>query len=330
MNSVSVIVPCYNEERSIGLLLGALNRQNYPKELIEILIIDGMSSDNTIKIVNELKSQLSELKIRIVENPKRNIPSAVNIGIEASTNKIIVRMDAHSIPDPDYIKFCVEDLDKNIAANVGGRWMIIPGSDSKISRCIAQAASHPFGVGDAKYRYSNEPGFVDTVPFGAFYRSLFDEIGFYNENLLTNEDYEFNARIRETGKKIYFDPRIKTEYIARKNLKELSGQYWRYGFWKVQMLKKYPKTIKLRQAIPPLFVLGLISLIIISIFIPIIWNLIGLILLLYVVVLVGGTIISNRENLDISCLVCVPLSIMTMHFVWGSGFIFGFFKGSSI
>ncbi len=250
MNFVSVIVPCYNEEKNIGFLLEALNKQTYPKELFEIIIIDGQSVDNTIAVINSEKERYPKLIIKLVPNPKKNIPAALNIGIRNSSGDIIIRMDAHSIPDSNYIEICVQDLKNDLGANVGGRWIIIPGSESKMGQCISLATSHPFGVGDAKYRYSTEPGYVDTVPYGAFYRSLIDEIGFFNEDLLANEDYEFNVRIRKSGKKIYFDPRIQTQYIARDSIINLSIQYWRYGYWKFRMLTKYPDTIEVAAGNP--------------------------------------------------------------------------------
>jgi len=322
MDFVSVIVPCYNEENTIGDLLEALNRQSYPKESFEVIIVDGQSTDKTLAVIEKVRNGFSNLNVKISSNPKRNIPCAVNIGIKESSGDIIVRMDAHSIPDSRYIEYCVKNLENEVADNVGGRWIIIPGSSTKMSKCISFAVSHPFGVGDAKYRYSSEPGYVDTVPYGAFHKTLIGKIGFFNEDLLANEDYEFNVRIRKFGGKIYFDPRIQTQYVARDTIKSLAKQYWRYGFWKLRMLKLHPETIRWRQAIPPIFVAGLLLLILSSIIFPVIWSLVGSILLIYILVLMLGTLIKWNKNQTPLCLLGAPIAIIIMHFSWGSGFLF--------
>lgn len=327
MNFVSVIVPCYNEEKNIGFLLEALNQQIYPHELIEIIIIDGQSTDQTLTVINNEKEKYNKLSIKVISNPQKNIPSALNIGIRNSSGEIIVRMDAHSIPDPNYLKFCVEDLNNKMGSNVGGRWIIIPGSESKMGKCISLAASHPFGVGDAKYRYSSESGYVDTVPYGAFSRDLVEEIGYYNEDLLANEDYEFNVRIRNSGKKIYFDPRIKTQYIARDTIMSLSKQYWRYGYWKFRMLRNYPDTLRWRQAIPPIFVAGIILLILMAIIIPKAWIILSTITLLYVLILSIGTLQVIDIKTESYCLLGTPIAIIVMHFSWGLGFIYSLASG---
>ena len=322
---VSVVIPCYNEEKNIPLLLDALDSQNYPHDLMEIVIVDGKSSDRSLDVITQTAIKFPDLKIRVLENPQRIIPAALNIGMRSAKGEIIVRMDAHSIPDMNYIRYCVENLEKNIASNVGGKWIIIPGSPSLISQCIAKAASHPFGVGDAKYRYSDKPGYVDTVPYGSFYKKLLDEVGYFNEELLANEDYEFNARIRKAGGKIYFDPRISTRYIARATLGRLSKQYFNYGFWKFKMLQKFPETLRLRQAIPPLFVAGIIILLLFSIFFPAFWKIIGTILLVYVGVLMAGAVKMLKDGSWL-CLFGIPLAIIVMHFSWGAGFIFSIFS----
>ncbi len=327
MNFVSVIVPCYNEEKNISFLLEALNHQNYSQELFEIIIIDGQSIDNTLEVINSEKEKYPKLILSVITNPQKNIPAALNIGIKNSKGDIIIRMDAHSIPDPNYIKICVEDLNANFGANVGGRWIIIPGADSRMGKCISLAAGHPFGVGDAKYRYSSAPGYVDTVPYGAFYRTLVDEIGYFNEGLLANEDYEFNVRIRNSGGKIYFDPRIQTQYIARDSIKSLSKQYWRYGYWKYRMLKSYPGTLRWRQAIPPIFVTGIILMTIMAIFFPIVRIPLVSILILYILILVLGSLSIKNMKTNIFYLFGIPVAIAVMHFSWGLGFLYSLLTG---
>lgn len=323
-NKVSIIVPCYNERTTITLLLDALYGQSYPLSAMEVVIADGLSDDGTPEIINEWHHTHPDLKINLVENRKRNIPSALNTAIEASTGEIIIRLDAHSKPHQDYIERSVADLEKGLGENVGGVWDIQAGSDSWIARSIAAAAGHPIGVGDARYRYTDKPGIVDTVPFGAFKRELLDQVGMFDETLLSNEDYEFNARIRQAGGKIWLDPEIRSIYYARKDLKALAHQYWRYGYWKWHMLRRYPDTLRLRQALPPLFILTLALLLILSPFLPavFIYILIGIIGI-YIISLFLAALQLAIKHKDVELIIGVPLAIACMHFTWGSGFIWG-------
>jgi len=194
---VSIIVPCFNERTTITLLLDAIYGQSYPLNQMELVIADGGSDDGTPEVINEWHQNHPDLRVKVIKNPKRIIPAALNTAIKASTGDIIVRLDAHSKPQPDYIERSVAGLEKGLGENVGGVWDIQPGSDHWISRSIAAAAGHPIGVGGARYRYTDKAGYVDTVPFGAFKRELLDKIGIFDESLLTNEDYEFNTRIRQ-------------------------------------------------------------------------------------------------------------------------------------
>jgi cellulose synthase/poly-beta-1,6-N-acetylglucosamine synthase-like glycosyltransferase len=318
---VSIIVPCYNERPTIHFLLDALFTQTFPRPLMEVVIADGGSTDGTPEAIAEWADQHKDLAIIVVQNQKQTIPAALNTAIRASSAEIIIRMDAHSKPQPDYVQKAVTALQEGHAQNVGGVWDIQPGSESWMAHSIAAAAGHPIGVGDARYRYSEKPGFVDTVPFGAFHRALLDRIGLFDETLLTNEDYEFNTRIRQDGGKIWFDPQIRSAYYARSTLTALAKQYWRYGYWKWQMLRRYPKTIRWRQALPPLFVVSLIGLAVLTPFWQLaIWLLLGMIGI-YIIVLVLAGIQIAIKNKNAAMIIGVPLAIACMHFAWGTGFL---------
>jgi succinoglycan biosynthesis protein ExoA len=321
MNTVSIIIPCRNEEMTIGNVLQALYIQHYPRNLMEVIICDGLSTDGTLEKVRLFQADHKDLEINVIPNPQQQIPGALNLAIKAAKGEIILRMDAHSLPREDYLALCVRDLMAGKGDNVGGRWEIIPRTNTWIARGISRAAAHPLGVGNARYRISGQAGAVDTVPFGCFYRSLFDRIGLFDESLLTNEDYELNTRIRMQGGVIWFNPEIVCQYYSQPTLPGLARQYWRYGFWKAKMAQKFPTSLKLRQLMPPLFVLGMFLLLLAGLFYhPILIGLLAL-FLAYLSIIIGASVPVAIKNRDPSLIISVPLAILTMHITWGTGFI---------
>lgn len=321
---VTVIIPCFNEEKTIRGLLEALSRQTFPKEKMEVVVVDGLSEDNTLAEIETFRNSGAELTVRVVENPKRIIPAALNRGIEEAYGEYVVRLDAHSVPHPEYVARSVADLEQHLGDNVGGVWRIIPSADTWIARSIAAAAAHPLGVGDAKYRYADTPGEADTVPFGGFRRDYLLKLGGFDESLKTNEDYELNTRIRQSGGKLWLDPNIQVQYYSRPTLGQLARQYFRYGYWKVEMLRRYPESLRWRQALPPLFVLGIMVLAIASIWIPLAgWVLLSVLAIYITALVLSGTDLALQAN-EPSLLVGVPLAIVVMHFSWGSGFLVSF------
>lgn len=318
---VSVIVPCYNEEKRIHILLDALLKQTYPLEKVCVIIADGMSQDRTREVIAEFQRKNSQLKIEVVDNNAKTIPAALNRAIEASSEEIIVRLDGHSAPYPDYVAKSVESLLAGRADNVGGVWEILPGGDGWIPESIAVAAAHPLGVGDALYRHAKESAYVDTVPFGAFRRSLLDKVGKFDESLLSNEDYEFNARIRQAGGRVWLNPEIRSVYFARSTFGDLARQYWRYGLWKWQMLRRYPSTLRWRQALPPLFVLAVFGSLLLSFFIPFFGWLLLFLLAFYFGFLFAAGAHRMAQLRKPFLLAGLPISITLMHFSWGLGFL---------
>jgi glycosyltransferase involved in cell wall biosynthesis len=318
---VSVIVPCYNEQSTIHLLLEAVNRQTYPRQALEVVIADGMSTDETRARIEQFRQEHTGLAVRLVDNPHRTIPAALNRAIRAANGEVIVRLDAHSVPEPDYVERCVSTLLAGKGDNVGGVWQIRPLHTGWAARAIAVAAAHPLGVGDARYRYSEEAGEVDTVPFGAYRKSLIERIGAYDENLLTNEDYEFNVRIRTAGGRVWLDPRIRSTYYARGTFAGLARQYWRYGYWKARMLRRYPGTVRWRQALPPVFVLSLLGLLALAPWFSFAAWLFVIELSVYALVLLLAGLHSALKYRDWALIPGVPLAIATMHLAWGSAFL---------
>jgi succinoglycan biosynthesis protein ExoA len=325
---VSVIVPCYNEQSTIRSLLEALFKQTYPRTEMEVIVADGLSTDGTRDAIAAFQKDFPDLCVRVVENAKRVIPSGANRAIEAAHGEIIIRLDGHSTPYPDYVEKSVRAHDEGRGANIGGVWEIRPGAETWIAKSIAAAAAHPLGVGDALYRHTKYAAEVDTVPFGSFRRTLIDQVGFFDESLLTNEDYEFNVRVRRSGGKIWLDPSIRSIYFARSTLSELTRQYWRYGFWKWRMLRRYPDTLRWRQALPPLFIISLIGLAVLSIFIPLARVLLAGELFLYfsIMILAGCYAAIRRKNAYL--IPGLPLAIAAMHLSWGSGFLWSILSSS--
>jgi succinoglycan biosynthesis protein ExoA len=320
MIAVSIVVPCYNEQATIRLLLEAIYHQTFPRQQLEVVIADGRSTDCTRQEIATFQQEYPDLLIRVLDNPKRIIPAGVNLALKAACGEFILRMDAHSIPCPDYVSACVADLTAGLGDNVGGVWDICPGGRDWQARSVAVAAAHPLGVGDARYRVGGQSQAVDTVPFGAFRRSLVDRIGAFDESLLTNEDYEFNVRLRKAGGVVWHDPAIRSTYYARPSLAALGKQYWRYGFWKARMLRRYPSTFRWRQ-LAGIFVLSFFIFAFLGVwFMPARWLLLFEIIFYSMALIIAGARVAFDKH-DTVLLLGVPLAIATMHFAWGTAFL---------
>jgi len=329
---ISIIVPCYNEQSTICLLLQALREQTYPRAEMEVIIADGGSKDGTREAISAFQKEFPDLAVRVLDNALRSIPSALNNAIEASRGELIIRLDAHSKPHPEYVANCLTAHEEGRGDNIGGVWEIRPGAKGWISESIAVAAAHPLGVGDALYRHASRAIEVDTVPFGSFRRALIEKIGRFDETLHANEDYEFNVRVRKSGGRVWLDPSIRSIYFARGTLGELARQYWRYGYWKWLMLRRYPNTLRWRQALPPLFVASLLGLSLISFFLPPAgWVLVGELLFYFFALLLAGFRVAWRQRKP-SLLLGLPLAISVMHIAWGSGFLWSMitFRSTSV
>ena len=248
---VTVVIPMRNEESSIGECLTSVLSSDYPTERLEVLVIDGRSSDGSRGIVSQFAARHSG--IRLVDNPGVIQAAALNIGLREAGGEIIIRMDAHAIYGPDYIRQCVIALETTGASNVGGAQRAV--GANYVGNVIASDTTSPFGAGDARFRHSERSEWVDTVYLGAWHKRTLEDVGGFNEEWTVNEDYELNYRLRRSGGKILLTPNIRCQYRVRPSLRTLARQYFRYGFWKVKTLVAYPKSLRWRQLAAPAFVL---------------------------------------------------------------------------
>ncbi|BBO18566.1 glycosyltransferase family 2 protein [Candidatus Brocadia pituitae] len=257
---VSIIIPIFNEKKYIRQLLNSLLNQDYPKERIEILLIDGRSEDGTreeIKRIIASFQKFSELDIYILDNPDRIVPCALNIGIKEARGKYFVRMDAHAEYAPDYVAKCVAWLEKTNAANVGGPMMA--NGKGSVGKAIEFAHHCRFGLGGGKFHDEQWAGYADTVYLGAWPRKTFGEVGLFDERLIRNQDIEFNARIRKGGGRIYLTPEIKSCYHCRDSLRGLWRQNFENGKWVVYTKAIAPYALSWRHFIPFVFVASLVG-----------------------------------------------------------------------
>ncbi len=324
--TVSVIIPCYNEARFIGKTLNNLASQ-YPPESYEIIVVDSMSEDATRDVVREFQASHPELSIKLIQNPERNIPKALNLGIDAARGEIIARMDAHAVPSSGYIRRCVEVLGRGEAEVVGMPCVVQPGSNSVTAHAIALAVSHPFGIGDARYRLGSTRStqeIVDTVPFACFRKSLWSRLGGYNESLLTNEDYDFNYRARTQGDRVVLDRSEHCDYFARSTFSKLIAQYRRYGAWKARMIRQHPRSIRIRHAIAPLFVTSILLLTLLGIWNTLGWLLLAVELALYFLTATAFAARAvHKAKADPGVMFVMPLVFFAIHLSWGGSFLLG-------
>jgi len=327
MKLVSIIIPCRNEEKFISKCLDSIVAQDYPKDKLEVLVIDGMSKDRTRQIVNEYSKKHSFIKI--LENPKRITPCALNIGIKNAKGGTIMRMDAHATYQNDYISKCVKYLYEYNADNVGGVWKIVPRSNTIVGKSIALASSNFFGGGNAYYRTGNfkEPKWVDTVFGGCYKKGIFDKIGYFNENLVRSQDMEFNLRLKKAGYKTLLVPDIIVYYYTRSTLKEVFNHRFKDGIWAVVPFK-YSEIVpvRLRHLIPLMFVSGLIGSLILSFFIPMFFYLFLAVALSYLLAdfYFSAKISLSKKNWRYFFVLIFTFA--TLHFSYGFGSISGLIR----
>lgn len=261
--TVSVIMPIYNEEKYIENCIVSLLKQNYPQKQMEWIFVDGCSKDETRKIVESYMEKYPSL-IKLYNNPNKTVPYAMNIGIKCALGKYIIRLDAHSEYSDDYISKCVYYLDTTDADNVGG----VADTKSKgfVGSAIALMLSSKFGVGNSQFRTNGKSGYVDTVPFGAFRREVFDKYGMYDERLTRNQDNEMNYRIRKNGGKIYMAEDIRLSYYCRDSISGIANMAIKNGKWNVITMRLCPGAMSTRHFIPFVFLISLMIMPVLSIF----------------------------------------------------------------
>lgn len=254
---VSVIMPVRNEAAFIARSLGAVLAQDYPPDRLEVLIADGMSTDGTRAIIRRLAAQYPHVPVRVIDNPGQIVPTGFNAALSEARGDVIVRVDGHTVIAPDYVRECVAALQQSGADNVGGKMAAV--GATPFGQAVALATSSPFGVGGARFHYSDREEWVDTVYMGAWPRRVFEQLGGFDPELVRNQDDEFNYRLRAQGGRILLSPRIRSQYYSRTSLGSLWRQYYQYGFYKVRVLQKHPRQMRLRQFVPPAFVTAVLG-----------------------------------------------------------------------
>lgn len=289
---------------------------------IEVLIADGMSDDGTFEFLLDWASQATNRSV--YRNPGRIVPTGMNILIPKSKGEVIIRVDGHCVIAPDYVSNCVHHLNKDEVDGVGGPMLTI--GEDLISQVTAFAMSSKFGVGNSSFRTeSGVTKLADTVPFPAYTRAIIEKVGLYDEELVRNQDDEYNYRIREAGGKILLAEDVKSEYYSRGSLSKLWKQYFHYGFWKVRVLQKHPRQMSPRQFVPLAFVLALIFALIMSFMVPWGWKALPALLIAYLLANVTASIVATTCQ-EFDKFLLLPIAFAIIHLSYGSGFLTGLFK----
>lgn len=319
---LSVICPIYNEERYIRKCIESILAQDYPKNNLEVIFADGMSTDRTREIITEYTAKYPW--IRIIDNPRRIVPPALNAAIAASKGDIIMRLDAHAEYPNDYFSTLVKGLEDYGADNIGGICITLPVNEFAKSKAIAYVLSSKFGMGNSDFRTGvSKPKETDTVPFGCWHREVFDKIGYFDNDLVRNQDDEFNGRLRKHGGKIIVLPEVKIKYYARDSIKKVWRMFYQYGLFKPLVNKKLGSPATIRQLFPPLFVIGLI----LGLALSIIWKLfIWIYLSVIILYILLDVIFSFKDNAPIKESLYRLIIYPCVHIAYGMGYVSGLWR----
>lgn len=325
---ISALVVTRNEKDFIEKCLLSLLNQTYPNNCYEIIIVDGMSTDGTKQIIqntlndyNRVHNEKEAIKFSIYDNPKKILASGWNIAVKQAIGKYVVRIDAHAYVDHDFLhKSVLVMMNVKDASCVGGAMQTI--SDNKTGKIITEALTSPFGVGGAKFRYMNSSGYVDTVAYGLYSKSVFDQIGYFNEGLVRTQDNDLHRRMRDAGMKFYYDPEIKSYYYSRNTLKKLCQQQFQNGKWTMINFRSRPGKMSLRHFIPFCFVMTVITLMLLGVIYPLFRVPVVSVILTH---LICGLVFAIKRTRIMSHIVKLPIIFMLIHICYGIGSICGLF-----
>ena len=320
---VSALLVTRNEEAYIKRSLLSLINQTYPKDRYEIIIVDGVSTDKTLEIVDRLINQYktTSFDIRVINNPKHILASGWNLGIKNARGDYVVRIDAHGEATAGFIEKNVETiLNVPDAICVGGK-LITKSLDSD-NDIVSKVLSSPFGVGNSSFRVSDKAGYTDTVVYGLYKKEVFEKVGYFNEKYVRNQDIELHSRIRAAGYKFFFNPEIQCVYYSRNTVEKMIKQAYCNGKWNMVLLKNQNSALRLRHLIPFVFVLFLIVTSLLGFFHRFFWYLgVGVIILHLLI----GLFAATRKSKIPTEIIKMPFLFLLLHLSYGAGYLAGIF-----
>lgn len=319
---VSIVLPIRNEARFIERSLNSVLEQTYPADRLEVIVADGMSTDGTREIVQRFQSEYSN--VRLIDNPGRIVPTGLNAALAQSRGQIIVRVDGHAEIEKEYTERCVEHLQRDGVDGVGGPLETI--GENGLSKVIAVAMSSPFGVGNSAFRtLKNRTMLVDTVAFPAYTRSAITRAGPYDEELVRDQDDDYNYRLRKLGFRLLLAADVRARYYSRSSFRSLWRQYFQYGYFKVRVMQKQPRQMRPRQFVPAVFVLALIISCLLVPFSSLGWWGFCLVTGAYLLANILASIITARKE-RCSMPLLLPVAFATLHLSYGLGFLAGLIR----
>ena len=311
---VSVVVPLRDSARTLERCVAAILAQDYPGRLDVVLSV-GPSMDDTQAVADKIAA--SDARVRVVANPSGKTPAALNAGIAASDGEIVARVDGHAVVPPGYLRRAVTTLLETGADNVGGIQDAV--GETTFERAVAAAMTSRFGVGNASFHYGGQAGATDTVYLGVFRRTALDRVGGFDETLIRNQDYELNWRIRDTGGVVWFDPDLRVRYRPRSSVRALARQYFEYGTWKREVLRRHPRSVRVRQLVPPAAVVANTAAVALAVAHRPRWLAVPGV---YAVAALGAAAVAGRGH-GAAVTGRLPLVFAVMHHAWGAGFLLG-------
>lgn len=317
---VSVAVPCRNEQAYIAACLDSILANDYPPNRLEILVADGQSDDGTREILARYVG--SHSCVTLLENPRRNTPAALNTAIKAAKGSVIIRMDAHVLYPRNYIRRLVDALEETGADNVGGVLETIPADSTPTARAIALGLSHRFGVGNSHFRTgARERREVDTVPFGCYRREIFERVGLFDEEMIRNQDDEFNFRLIRSGGRVLLVPDVRCRYFARRSFPQLARMYYQYGYFKPLVARKVGRVMTVRQLVPSLLIGALVASAGVSPWVPGAGAAFACVASLYAGLVLACAV--TATGADLRCGAALTAVFPILHFSYGVGFLRG-------